>query len=210
VIRVVLVDDHPLVREGIRRAIDRTEGVTLVGEAQSLKEARAVIRHVSPSVIVVDIRLPDGNGIDLCQELRDEDPVRGVVVLTMYGDREHLLRARECGASSFVSKDAPARDVISAIRHAASRPDDFVAAGLAEALAAPPGDGVAPLTPREREVLSLLAEGLGVAGISKRLYISESTTKTHMAKLYAKLGVSNRAQALMKAIRLGLVPPDRG
>jgi DNA-binding NarL/FixJ family response regulator len=209
VISVVLVDDHPLVREGIRRAIDRTEDLTLVGEAQSMKEALAVVPHTSPDVVVVDVRLPDGNGIDLCQRLRDEDPARAVVVLTMYGDSDHVRRAREAGASNFVTKGAPAREVIAAIRRAASQPDKFFAAGITEALPTAERGGARALTDREREVLTLLAEGLGVSGISKRLYISESTTKTHMAKVYAKLGVSNRAQALMTAIRQGLVDPDR-
>lgn len=179
--------------------------MTVVGEAGSVSEALAVANHVTPDVCVVDVRLPDGNGIDLCQQLRDEDPARGVVVLTMYGDSEHMLRSRDAGASTFVSKDAPAPDVIAAVRHAAERPDDFMAAGLAEALANRDSRDEQSLTPREREVLDLLAEGLGVSGISKRLYISESTTKTHVAKIYAKLGASNRAQALMTAIRKGLV-----
>jgi DNA-binding NarL/FixJ family response regulator len=206
---VVLVDDHPLVREGIRRAIDRTEDLALVGEAESMREALAVVPHTSPDVVVVDVRLPDGNGIDLCRQLRDEDPARGVVVLTMYGDSDHAQRAREAGASNFVTKGAPAREVIAAIRRAATQPDKFFAAGLTEALSSAGHGQLQKLTDREREVLTLLAEGLGVSGISKRLHISESTTKTHMAKIYAKLGVSNRAQALMTAIRQGLVDPGR-
>jgi DNA-binding NarL/FixJ family response regulator len=204
-IRVMLVDDHVLIREGLRRAVERAEGMSVVGEAQTVREAQAVARHTTPDVAVVDVRLPDGNGIDLCRELRDEDPARGVVVLTMYGDSDHLLRSRDAGASNFVSKDAPASEVIAAIRHAAARPDEFVAAGMAEALADRDRSGGTSLTPREQEVLQLLAEGLGVAGISRKLYISESTTKTHVAKIYAKLGASNRAQALMTAIRKGLV-----
>jgi DNA-binding NarL/FixJ family response regulator len=205
VISVMLVDDHALIREGLRRAVDRAGDMTVVGEAQSVREAMAVAEHVKPDVAVVDIRLPDGNGVDLCRDLRDRDPARGVVVLTMYGDSEHLLRSKDAGASAFVSKDAPAADVVTAIRQAAARPDDFMADGLAEALAQQSKGQGTTLTKREQEVLGLLADGLGVAGISKRLYISESTTKTHVAKIYAKLGASNRAQALMTAIRKGLV-----
>ncbi len=201
----MLVDDHALIREGLRRAVDRAGDMTVVGEAQSVREAMAVADHAKPDVAVVDIRLPDGSGIDLCRDLRDRDPARGVVVLTMYGDSEHLLRSKDAGASAFVSKDAPAGDVIAAIRKAAERPDDFMANGLAEALAQQSKGQATTLTPREQEVLALLADGLGVSGISKRLYISESTTKTHVAKIYAKLGASNRAQALMTAIRKGLV-----
>jgi DNA-binding NarL/FixJ family response regulator len=205
VIRVVLVDDHTLIREGLRRALDRAEGMSVVGEASSILEARAVAHHTAPDVAVVDVRLPDGNGIDLCRELRDQDPALGVVILTMYGDTEHLLKSRDAGASTFVSKDAPASQVITAIRHAAARPDEFMAAGLAEALASQQRGEAVALTKREQEVLALLADGLGVAGISQQLFISESTTKTHVAKIYAKLGASNRAQALMTAIRKGLV-----
>ncbi len=128
-------------------------------------------------------------------------------MLTMYGDDAHLLRARSASASAFVSKDAPAQNVVSAIRHAAARPDKFVAEGLAEAERNRAEHAL--LTTREQEVLNLLAEGLGVAGISSALFISESTTKTHVAKIYGKLGASNRAQALMTAIQRGLVDNSR-
>lgn len=205
-ITVVLVDDHALVREGLRRAVGRAPDIEVVGEAASVREALAVAHHTKPQVMVVDIRLPDGSGIDLCRRLREEDPQRGVVVLSMYGDHDRLLSAREAGASAFVSKDAPTRDVMDAIRAAASDPGTFVAEGLAAAISDREQARHHSLTARESQVLSMLAQGLSVAGIAEQLGIGESTTKTHITSIYAKLGVSNRAQVLIEAIKLGLVP----
>jgi DNA-binding NarL/FixJ family response regulator len=208
VLRVVLVDDHALIREGLRRAVSRSTDMSVVGEAASIKEALAVINHVKPDVCVIDIRLPDGDGTTLCEQLRTDDPTCAVVMLTMYGDRMHVQRARLAGASAFVSKDAPASEVVKAIRRASERPDQF---STAEAVISADGqdDGVVSMTPREQEVLGLLADGLGVAGISAQLHISESTTKTHVTNIYAKLGASNRAQALMTALREGLIDQPR-
>lgn len=202
---VMIVDDHALIRDGLRRAFERAEDFDVVGEAGSLAEARALLAKVQPDVLVLDIRLPDGDGLSWCKEVRDHDPGLAVVILTMYAGDQRLLDARDAGASAFVSKDAPAREVVATARDALARPDEFVASGLADALARTDSLHRPTLTARETEVLGLLAEGLGVAAISRRLYISESTAKTHVGKIYAKLGASNRAQALMTAVRLGLV-----
>lgn len=202
---MALVDDHALVREGLRRAVGRQSNVEVVGEAASVREALAVVNHTKPQVVVVDIRLPDGNGIDLCRELRQQDPTLGVVVLSMYGTREWLLKAREAGASAFVSKDAPAPEVVNAIRASAAAPGRFMTAGLAEAVLSRPEQAGPGLTTRESQVLALLAEGHNVAEIADQLRIGRSTTKTHISSIYAKLGASNRAQVIMEAIRLGLV-----
>ena len=123
----------------------------------------------------------------------------GIVVLTMYAGDDQLFGALEAGASAFVPKDAPAEDVIAAARHAAVSPRAFTATDLAGAMQRRLSPSGPQLSPREREVLGLLADGLGVAAISKQLYISESTTKTHISKVYEKLGAANRAQALMTA-----------
>jgi DNA-binding NarL/FixJ family response regulator len=202
---VVLVDDHELIRQGLRRAFERSPEFEVVGEASTVADALSMVLSLQPDVVVMDIRLPDGNGLDAVRKLRAEDDGLGIVVLTMYGGDEHLFAALEAGASAFVAKDAPASSVVSAAGYAAASPRSFTAADLAEAMrrrATPTGP---QLSRREREVLNLLAEGLGVAAISRRLYISESTTKTHISKLYDKLGAANRAQALMAAIRLGFV-----
>lgn len=202
---VLIVDDHAMIREGLRRSFERAEDFDVIAEAASVAEARASISHSAPEVVVLDIRLPDGDGLELCREIRDTDPAIGVVILTMYGGDEYLLEARDSGASAFVPKEAPATDVVAAARRALVEPDEFVAKGLADALQRRSTAQYPSLTPREKEVLALLVDGLGVAAIARRLYISESTTKTHVAKIYAKLGATNRAQAVIAAVRLGLV-----
>jgi DNA-binding NarL/FixJ family response regulator len=127
----------------------------------------------------------------------------------MYAGDEQLFAALEAGASAFVAKDAPAEDVIAAARHAAASPTAFTAANLADAMRRRMTPSGPQLSPREKEVLQLLADGLAVAQIAKTLYISESTAKTHISKLYDKLGAGNRAQALMTAMRLGFISTGR-
>ena len=207
--RVVLVDDHELIRHGLRRAFERAGDFVVVGEAASVSEGASVVARTKPDVMVTDVRLPDGSGIDLAAQVRAQDADVGIVVLTMYSGDEHLLGALEAGASAFVNKDAPSDDVVAAARHAVASPRAFAAEDLAGAmqrrLAAPKGPS---LSPRESEVLHLLADGLSASQIGKRLYISESTIKTHIGKIYDKLGASNRAQAVMIAVRAGLVQTD--
>ncbi len=203
---VLLVDDHELIRQGLRRAFEREDDFEVVAEASAIEEARALARRLSPEVAVIDVRLPDGSGLDLVRALREQSASMGIVVLTMYAGDEQLFAALDAGASAFVAKDAPAGDVVAAARHAAATPTAFAAADLAAAMRRRITPSGPQLSPREREVLALLADGLGVAAISKKLYISESTTKTHVSKLYEKLGAANRAQALMAALRLGLLP----
>jgi DNA-binding NarL/FixJ family response regulator len=206
--KVLLVDDHDLIRQGLRRAFERAEDFTVVAEASSVAEGLAVAAQHKPDVVLMDIRLPDGSGLDAVKKLRAANPQMGIVVLTMYAGDEHLFGALEAGASAFVPKDAPAEDVVAAARHAAASPEAFSAADLANAMKrrlAPSGPQVSP---REREVLGLLADGLAVAQIAKKLYISESTAKTHISKLYEKLGAGNRAQAIMTAMRMGLIKPQ--
>lgn len=202
---VLLVDDHDLIRQGLGRAFERAEDFEVVGEAGSVEQGRALATERKPDVIVVDVRLPDGSGLDLVRSLRDDDSDVGIVVLTMYAGDEQLFAALDAGASAFVAKDAPATDVVAAARHAAAAPGSFAAADLAAAMRRKVSPSGPQVSPREKEVLGLLADGLGVAAISKKLFISESTTKTHISKLYEKLGAANRAQAIMTAIRLGLL-----
>lgn len=168
-----------------------------------------MLRSLQPDVVLLDVKLPDGLGTDWCREVRSENPASIVVILTMYAGDQRMMEAREAGAAAFVSKAAPAREVVAATKKAVDNPDRFYADGLAEALARVESEHRPVLTRREAEVLQLLADGLGVSAISRRLFISESTTKTHVGKIYAKLGASNRAQALMTAVRLELVArPD--
>jgi DNA-binding NarL/FixJ family response regulator len=204
-LRVLLVDDHDLIRQGLRRAFERENDMSVIGEAASVSEALAAASHFDPDVMVVDVRLPDGSGLDVVKQVRASHPSMGIVVLTMYAGDDQLFGALEAGASAFVAKDAPADEVVMAARHAAAAPGSFTAKDVAGAMQRRLTPSGPQLSPREREVLVLLADGHGVAGISKQLFISESTTKTHISKLYEKLGAGNRAQAIMTAIRLGLI-----
>jgi DNA-binding NarL/FixJ family response regulator len=210
-IRVVLVDDHQLIREGLRRAFDRAGDLEVVGEAGSFEEAVEAIERLAPDVLVTDVRLTVNGrdeGMTLAKRARDTYPELGIVVLTMYAGDDKMFAALDAGASSFVGKDAPAEEVVAAARHAAANPRAFSARDLGEAMQRKMHTPAGPkLSPREREVLELLVDGLAISQIARRLFISESTAKTHVANIYEKLGAGNRAQAVMAAVRLGLVPP---
>jgi DNA-binding NarL/FixJ family response regulator len=206
--RVMLVDDHDLIRQGLRHAFERAPDFVVCGEATTIAEALALAARLTPDVVTVDVRLPDGSGLEAVRRLRATNRSLGIVVLTMYSGDEHLFGALDAGASAFVPKDAPSDDVVAAARHAVASPDTFSAPDLAAAMQrrmTPVGPQVSP---REREVLRLLADGFGVAQIAKALYISQSTTKTHISNLYEKIGAGNRAQAIMSAMRLGLLKPQ--
>ena len=205
---VVLVDDHDLIRQGLARAFERHDDFTVVGEAGSVAEGLQQVAASRPSVVVTDVRLPDGTGLDLVRSLRKESPEMGIVVLTMYAGDEQLFEALEAGASAFVAKDAPSDDVVAAARHATVSPRSFTAANLADAMRRRMTPSGPQLSPREQQVLQLLADGLGVAGIARQLFVSESTAKTHISKIYEKLGAANRAQAIMNAIRANLLSSD--
>ncbi len=202
---VLLIDDHELIRHGLHLAFARSGDFVIAAEANSVAEGLAMAREHTPDVAVVDIRLPDGSGLAAVRSLRKLFPDIGVVVLTMYAGDEQLFAALDAGASAFVGKDAPSDDVVAAARHAAVSPHSFTAKNLNGALQrrmAPEGP---QLSERERKVLELLAEGLGIAAVSRNLFISDSTTKTHIARLYEKLGAANRAQAIMNAVKAGLL-----
>jgi DNA-binding NarL/FixJ family response regulator len=204
-ISVLLVDDHDLIRQGLRRAFERDGDFEVVGEAATLTDARRLLSLLDPDVVILDVRLPDGNGLEACRKVRADNAEIGIVILTMYAGDDQLFEALEAGASAFVPKNAPSEDVVAAARHAASSPRSFTANDLNDAMKRKLSPSGPQLSPREREVLGLLADGLGVAQISRQLFISESTTKTHISKLYEKLGAGNRAQALMTALKLGLL-----
>jgi DNA-binding NarL/FixJ family response regulator len=202
---VLLIDDHDLIRQGLRRAFGRDPDFEVVGESGMIAEGLTLAEKLEPQVVIMDLRLPDGSGLDACRRLRELLPSCGIVVLTMYAGDEQLFGALEAGASAFVAKDAPAEDVVAAARHAATTPGAFTAADLAGAMRRRLSPKGPQLSPREKQVLALLADGLAVAQIGRQLYISESTAKTHISKVYEKLGAANRAQALMTAMRLGLI-----
>lgn len=202
---VLLVDDHVLIRRGLREAFEADGDFKVVGEAASVEDALRSTRDLAPDVVVIDINLPDGSGLDAVRRLRIDHPELGIVVLTMYDDDDHLFSALDAQASAFVAKSAPAAEVLAAVRHAAIAPHSFSAGNLASAMQRRMDPARPRLSPREVEVLTLLSQGLTVQEIAKRLYISQSTSKSYVAALYEKLGASNRSQALVQAIRLGLL-----
>lgn len=207
-ITVLLVDDHDLIREGLRRAFERESDFEVVGEANDIESAIDMATKLEPQVVIIDIRLPDGSGLDATRKMRASAPGLGIVVLTMYAGDQHLFDALDAGASAFVPKSAPADDVISAARHAATSPTSFSAGNLADAMRRRLDPASPKLSPREMEVLALLKDGLAIGTIARRLYISESTAKSHVSKVYDKLGAANRAQAIMAAVRLGLISSE--
>lgn len=205
---VLLVDDHELIRQGLARAFERTDDFTVAAEAGSLKEAVKLAEDAQPSAIVTDVRLPDGSGLELVRTIRSRSAGIGLVVLTMYAGDDQLFAAMEAGASAFVTKDAPASDVVSAARQAVLAPQTFTAIDLAAAMRRRLGGDTPRLSQRELEVLELLADGCGIAEVARQLFVSESTAKSHVSRIYVKLGAANRAQAIMQAVRQGLLPHE--
>jgi DNA-binding NarL/FixJ family response regulator len=202
---VLLVDDHDLIRQGLARAFERTDDFHVCGQAGTVRDGVHLAHILSPAVVVTDVRLPDGTGLDLVRRLRKDDEHVGLVVLTMYAGDDQLFEAMEAGASAFVGKDVPANEVVGAARHATISPRTFTAASLVDAMQRRMSPAAPRLSGREEEVLRLLANGQGVSGIARSLYMSESTAKTHISKIYEKLGAANRAQAIMKAVRSGML-----
>jgi len=210
-ISVVLVDDHVVVREAVAGLLAAQDDLTVIGQAGSLAEGQALVQRVvdeppgGPVVAVIDVTMPDGSGLSLVRSARQASKSLGLVVLTMHNDDSVLLEALDAGASALVRKSAPSEDVIAAVRQAAQSPGAFSASGLAEAMRRQSEAPQATLTARESDVLRLLVEGASVAQMGRDLFMSPSTVKTHIGKIYDKLGAHNRASAVIAAVRLGLV-----
>lgn len=202
---VLLVDDHELIREGLAGVIELEEDLAVVAQAATVADALALYAQLSPDVVIADLQLQDGTGLDILRSIRRQSNATGVVVLTMHSGDDQIFAAMEAGASGFVGKDAPAQEVVRAARHAAVSPRSFVCSGLVGAMMRRQGSESTRLSEREHDVLLLLAEGLGAAAIGEKLYLSESTAKSHIARIYQKLGAANRAQALVTAMRVGLL-----
>jgi DNA-binding NarL/FixJ family response regulator len=209
-IRLAIVDGHTLTRYGLRELAGQHPDLEVVAECGSVADAQRVIGAVQPDVVTVDVTLPDGDGLRLARDLRDRYAGLGIVMLTSKGEDDVLFRALETGVSAFVAKTAPVEEVLAAIRHASVAATSFTAAGLAVAIARRRAVRERLLlSPRETEVLRLLRDGLSIPAISLAMFISQSTTKTYVARLYEKLGAANRAQALMTAVRHGLIEYER-
>ena len=204
-IRLAIVDNHTLVRYGLRELVSLQPDIEVVAECTSAAEATRKLSPAQPNVVTLAVSLPDGDGLRLARELRDGRADLGIVILTGRDEDDVLFRALETGASAFVAKSAPVEEVLAAVRHSAVAASSFTASGLATALTRrrETGDRLL-LSAREMEVLSLLRDGLSVPTIARQMYISYSTAKTYVARLYQKLGATNRAQALMAAVEYGM------
>jgi DNA-binding NarL/FixJ family response regulator len=204
-IRLLIIDGRPLVRWALAHIADDLSDLVTVGQSGHATEARDLAIALHADVVTIDCSLPDGQGWQLARDLRDRHPELGIVLLIAEGSDDLLFRALDSGASAYLPKDAPVHEVLSAIRHSAIAAASFSASGLAQAMRRrrDATDSVL-LSPRESQVLALLREGRSVPEVAATLYVSLSTAKTYVARLYDKLGSNNRAQALMTAVRLGL------
>lgn len=202
---VLLVDDHELIRDGLTGIFSAQDDMEVLGAAESVAEALAMVAEQLPDVVVTDLQLPDGTGLDIVRRVRRGSDKVGLVILTMHAGDDQIFAAMEAGASAFVGKDAPSTEVVKAARHAAVSPRSFLCAGLGQAMVRRTTGAMTRLSEREHDVLLLLADGLSSAEIAPRLHLSESTVKSHVARIYQKLGAANRAQALVTAMRIGLL-----
>jgi DNA-binding NarL/FixJ family response regulator len=199
-IRVVVVDDHAVVREGIGRLLDSADGIDVVALAGDGAEAVAMVTAMDPDVVLMDLSMPGMDGVEATRRLTAAESRASVVVLTTFGDQRHILDALRAGASGYLLKDAGPDDVIAAVRAASTggAPLDPKAARVlldSRRVAEP----AAELTPREREVLDLLATGLANKQIARRLGITERTVKAHLTRIFQQLGVTDRTQAALWA-----------
>jgi DNA-binding NarL/FixJ family response regulator len=205
-VTVLIADDHPVVREGLRGMLAAEPGITVVGEAASGDEAVTMARMHRPDVVLMDLRMPGGDGVDATAGILATAPSTRVVVLTTYETDADIVRAVEAGATGYLLKDTPRPDLVSAIR-AAARGETVlgptVAGRLVSHLRRPAAE---PLSARETEVLTLVARGQTNAEIGRALYISEATVKTHLLRAFGKLGVSDRTAAVTTAIERGMLP----
>jgi DNA-binding NarL/FixJ family response regulator len=212
-IRVVLADDQPLVRAGLRRIIEADAELEVVAEAGDGPEAVAEVTRTHPDVVLMDVRMPILDGIEATRRLAEKGSSARVIVLTTFGLDEYVVAALRAGASAFVLKEAPPEQILSAIHQvAAGRAiiDPGVAQAVIDELGRRPARSelaasIGELTPREREVLTLLARGLSNAEIAAELVVGEGTVKTHVARVLSKLGVRDRVQAVVVAYEAGVV-----
>ncbi|MEU6285276.1 response regulator transcription factor [Streptomyces sp. NPDC047028] len=213
-ITLLIVDDHPVVRDGLRGMFESAPGFTVLGEAANGVEAVERATALGPDVVLMDLRMPGGSGVDAIRELTRRGARSKVLVLTTYDTDSDTLPAIEAGATGYLLKDAPRDELFTAVRAAAEGRtvlSPAVASRLVHAVRTPAGNGNEPLSAREREVLALVARGTSNREIARELFISEATVKTHLTHLYAKLGVKDRAAAVAVAYDRGILGrADRG
>lgn len=209
-IEVLIVDDHMLVRQGLAQLLETEPDIRVVGEAADGEEASQKARLLRPHIVLMDIHMPRMDGIAAARRLAQELPHIGVIMLTMYGDEEHLFEAVKVGAKGYVLKNASSQVLLETIR-AVHQGEAWLDPPLARKMLeefrrlSEPGEGVVHLTRREREILELLAEGASNQEIARRLEIAEKTVRNRLSLIFAKLHVNNRTQAALKARKEGWV-----
>jgi two-component system response regulator DevR len=205
--RIVVVDDHEIVRQGLKALLESEDDFEVVGEAGSVSEAVRRVGYESPDVVVMDVRLPDGSGVEACREIRSRWPSVKVLMLTSYADEEALMSAIVAGASGYVLKRIDSHDLVSNIRKVAdgqSLLDGEMTDRLFRKLRGDEPDDplLARLTPQERKILDHIAEGLTNREISEQMFLAEKTVKNYVSNLLAKLEMSRRSEAAAYAARL--------
>jgi two-component system response regulator DevR len=204
--RVFLLDDHEVVRRGLRELLETEDDLEVVGEAGTAEEAMGRIPATSPQVAVLDVRLPDGDGVEVCREIRSRHPEISCLMLTSYADDEALFAAIMAGAAGYVLKQVKGADLVDAVRRVArgeSLLDPAITQRVFERLRVrPEDDELALLTDQERRILELISEGLTNRQIGERMFLAEKTVKNYVSNVLAKLGMSRRTEAAAYAARL--------
>jgi DNA-binding NarL/FixJ family response regulator len=204
--RIFLLDDHEVVRRGVRELLEAESDLEVVGEAGTAEEAYGRIPAATPDVAILDVRLPDGDGVEVCREIRSKHPEVACLMLTSFADDEALFSAILAGASGYVLKQVRGTDLVDAVRRVGrgeSLLDPLSTSRVLERLRQPPQpDELAGLTNQERRVLDLIAEGMTNRQIGEQLFLAEKTVKNYVSNLLAKLGMSRRAEAAAYAARL--------
>jgi DNA-binding NarL/FixJ family response regulator len=214
--RLVIADDHELVRTGLRAMLTGQRGLEVVGEATNGREALMLCRHLRPDLALVDVRMPEQDGLSVCRTIKQECPATSVILVTIYESVGDLLRAIKDGAAGYVLKDISQQELITAVRSVLRGESlldhELVTRTLQRLASQTPGHkkrACEQLSLREREVLHLLAQGQTNREISGHLMLSVSTVKIHVEHILSKLGVSDRTQAAVRATELGLIQGDR-
>ncbi len=204
-IRILIADDHPVVRTGLEGMLAGQPDFQVVGEATNGRQAVELAERLLPDVVLMDLRMPELDGVAATTEIRRRQPMVQVLVLTTFDSDADILRAIEAGASGYLLKDAPREDLFRAI-HAAAQGESFLAPAVAARLMGrmrAPADEA--LSARELEVLTMVSQGASNKEIGRRLHISEATVKTHLIHIFEKLGVSDRTQAVTAAVQRGIL-----
>lgn len=211
--RLLLADDHRMLRDSLRRSLEE-HGVDVVGEAGDGQEAVRLAQALHPDVVLMDVSMPFLDGVEATRQISRLVPASQVVMLTMHADGDVMARAIQAGAVGYLVKDCSIDDVVSAVRVAASG-DSVLSPGLATSMlvevekAGRVDDGRAPvISAREEEVLQLVADGMSLPEVAAALYISVKTVKNHLASIYAKLDARDRTQAVLRAVRMGIIRLD--